>query len=104
MSEPKPDVLVQVNLGGLELELHAPTDFLIRFKHLGAQALHYFNTQERMVQNIWLTDNAVPYLQALGIRILDVAPDDVYKSEYDQYIDVTTNMLSDDWLGDVPEA
>ena len=96
----KPDRIIQVNLGEMELQLHAPTDFLVRFKHLGAQALHYFNTEERMVQNIWISDAGVPYLQAMGIRILDVEPDDVYQSEYDQYIEVTSSFLDDSWLGD----
>jgi hypothetical protein len=98
MNEPKPDKLIQVNLGGIELQLHAPTDFLIRYKHLGAHTLHYYNSDERVVQNIWLTDNAVPYLQSIGIRILDVAPDDMYESEYNQYLDVTANFMDDDWL------
>ncbi len=89
----KPDIIYEVNVGGYELHLYPPTDMAVRWAKFGSICLHYLDTEENNLKNVWMTDEALPYLQQMGIRVFEASEDDMYESEREQYYDTQAHFM-----------
>jgi hypothetical protein len=93
---PKKETIYEITVGDVELHLYPPTDTAIRWAKLGSVCLHYLDTEESQLKNVWFTDEVLPYLKQMGIRVYEAEEDDMYESEYEQYLDTQAHFL-DKW-------